>query len=361
MIDRETITKIIEYGTWAPSGDNSQPWRFEVLGDNKINIYNIPEKDTSIYNLNQNANHIAIGALIENVGIASTHFGYKAGIKLFPKEEERNLVAQVFLEKAEAQEDPLIAFIKERHTNRKSYKDMGLKGGIKEELISESKKFLGVTVKFAESESDKIEIAKAVSLNEKVVLEDKRMHDFLFEHITWTEEEDKQKKGFFVKTLELKAPQLLAFKLLSNWRRLSFISKFIPISDFIAKENAQIYFKSAAFVGFSVLQPADKVKFVNVGRCVQRIWLNLCCHNLSVQPLIGYTLLAQKLLEKNDRQPLFEHHQFLLEKSYRRIKEIFNTRDEVLAILRVGYATQATARTLRLPPNVRFMFEETRN
>jgi len=46
---KEVIKKIIEAGIMAPSGENCQPWRFEVRG-NKISIFNIPERDTSLYN-----------------------------------------------------------------------------------------------------------------------------------------------------------------------------------------------------------------------------------------------------------------------------------------------------------------------
>ena len=35
-VDDETIDRIIEMGTWAPSGLNNQPWRFIVIRDPKL-------------------------------------------------------------------------------------------------------------------------------------------------------------------------------------------------------------------------------------------------------------------------------------------------------------------------------------
>lgn len=35
-IDDETIDRIIEMGTWAPSGLNNQPWQFVVVRDKKL-------------------------------------------------------------------------------------------------------------------------------------------------------------------------------------------------------------------------------------------------------------------------------------------------------------------------------------
>ena len=35
-IDDSTIEKIIEMGTWAPSGQNNQPWRFVIVRDKQV-------------------------------------------------------------------------------------------------------------------------------------------------------------------------------------------------------------------------------------------------------------------------------------------------------------------------------------
>lgn len=63
----EDIKKILEAAVQAPSGDNSQPWRFEIRDrDGEIRIFNIPERDKSLYNYGQMASCVAHGALIEN-------------------------------------------------------------------------------------------------------------------------------------------------------------------------------------------------------------------------------------------------------------------------------------------------------
>src|SRR5947207_2152976 len=32
------IEQILHYARWAPSGDNTQPWRFEILGENRVTV-----------------------------------------------------------------------------------------------------------------------------------------------------------------------------------------------------------------------------------------------------------------------------------------------------------------------------------
>src|SRR5262245_15973461 len=46
------IQKILEVARWAPSGDNSQPWRFELLGDDSVRIHLRAQSDEDIYDFN---------------------------------------------------------------------------------------------------------------------------------------------------------------------------------------------------------------------------------------------------------------------------------------------------------------------
>jgi len=83
----EDIKKILEAAVHAPSGENCQPWRFEIR-DGEIRIFNLPERDQSLYNYGQMASYVAHGALIENILIASSAFGYRARTNLFPQEND---------------------------------------------------------------------------------------------------------------------------------------------------------------------------------------------------------------------------------------------------------------------------------
>ena len=121
-MDKKTIEKIVEAAAKAPSGDNVQPWRFEVSNEfTQLNLYNLPEKDDSYFNYQQTASYIAHGAVIENMTIAAQHLGYKAQIELFPDSANMNHVARVDLMPATAECDPLYEAIVNRCTNRFPY------------------------------------------------------------------------------------------------------------------------------------------------------------------------------------------------------------------------------------------------
>ena len=110
----EHIKEILNIAVWAPSGDNSQPWRFEVRNE-KLYIFNIPDRDNPILNFKQSGSYVAHGGLIENISIASPHFGYSANVSLFPDAQNKDLVASVSFENTDKKDHPLFNYIKQ-HT-----------------------------------------------------------------------------------------------------------------------------------------------------------------------------------------------------------------------------------------------------
>ena len=126
-MNNQLVKQILEAAIRAPSGDNVQPWKFQVSKNfTRIELYNLPEKDNSYYNFNQMASYIAHGAVIENIVIASGHLGCNAEVKLFPDAKDKNLVARINLSLAEPQVDTLYPAIFDRYTNRFQYKQYNI-------------------------------------------------------------------------------------------------------------------------------------------------------------------------------------------------------------------------------------------
>ncbi|MBI2038646.1 MAG: nitroreductase, partial [Candidatus Nealsonbacteria bacterium] len=204
MINHGDLRKIIELAIYAPSGENCQPWRFEVRGD-EIDIFNIPERDQSPYNFDQRGSLVAHGTLIENVLIASSTSGYKTKLDIFPEAHDRNLVARIVFEKSSTKEEPLYPYIKIRCTNRKPYKkDIKLTPEQKSEILASANEVGEGAVKLTEDPHEIGALAKVGSMNERLVFENPHLHNFLFTHINWTKHEEMKKRlGFYIKTLEI--------------------------------------------------------------------------------------------------------------------------------------------------------------
>lgn len=338
----EDLRKIIKFGTYAPSGDNTQPWSF-CIKDNIISVFSVSKKDTSLYNFGNMASLIAVGAVLENMKIAAANLGYASVVKILVNSNEH--VADIILTKDNSMyEDDLFPFIKERRTNRKKYSKK-----IPAEMISSMlniKKEEGVHIKI-NTDSVK-DIAAAASKNEKIVLESKSLHDFLFTHITWTDDEDIIKKGFFIKTLELNIFQNIVFKIFRNWNILKFFNMF-GIANLVSKDNQKLYESSGAIISF-VIENMSNEYIVNLGMLMERVWLTATKYNLGVQPLTGITLLKNGAL-KHMPDKFSSKHRSIIKQEYDMIRDIFEVeKGEILVMLRIGIAPKPTAITRREEP-----------
>lgn len=346
----DNIKKILDYAVWAPSGDNSQPWRFRVTGGD-IKVFNAPEKDTSLYNYNQHASLVALGGLIKNIKIASSHFGYEPSIIFFPEGQDSYLTAIVSLTKTNSFTEPLFSFIKKRATNRKPYSTRVLSPEQKREILRVADTLSDVSIKLIDGREKVERLADAASVNEKVVLENKKLHEFFFHSITWDEKEDKQKRGFFIKTLELKGPQVVAFKVFRHWPILKFFNR-VGVSNLVSRDNAKLYKRSGAFVAI-VASNSSAMSFLKSGMLAQSFWLTTTMLGLWAQPLTGVLFLHHRIATGGGGVPPV--HISLIEKAYTAIKEVFGIEEGIITMMfRVGYADEPSAKCLRCEPEINF-------
>jgi nitroreductase len=354
VVPRDVFQQILETAVQAPSGDNSQPWRF-VVKNNTFSVYNKPEKDNPVFNFKQSGSYIAIGCLLENIDIISREFGYTVAFDYFPVElDEPHLVARVRFEKADAgvSRDPLSSCIKERATNRKLYREGVL---LEEELntLRSANTFSNVMFRLVTDAATRRTLGKALSVTERVVLENRDLHTYFFRDVRWTEKEElEEKSGLYLKTLEFAPPQVAVFRLLSKWpiaRMLSLVS----FPSFIASENAKLYGSGSA-LGALVINDDSPKSFLFAGRAMQRVWLRVTSMGLSLQPVTGVVFLAQRV-RANEPASLSKKHLELVRKAYAELAGSFKVTHGLLAmVFRIGDGGTPTARSSRKKPEILF-------
>lgn len=345
-----TIQKILELAVYAPSGDNSQPWRFEVQ-ENKIKIFNLPEKDNPILNVRQRGSYIAHGALMENISIIAPHFGYRAEIEIFPDGNLKDITAAVTLQESVRRDDPLFSYISTRVTNRKYYQKRFLSDNEKSQLLEAANAVEGGKLKFVEDEENKRLLGETLSMAEKVSLETRPLHKLFFDDIVWSKKEEKEKQsGLYLKTLELPFPVQLLFRLIRYWPIMK-IFNLIGFPKLAAKGNAVLYSSSSA-IGIITAEGSDK-SFINAGRIMQRVWLTSTKLGLNFQPVTGIIFLKQRV-DEGDGQELFSPENLkIINEAYEKIKSVFEINKGIAAMLfRIGDGGEPSARSSKKPPEI---------
>lgn len=346
MIRDSVLQDILNLAVNAPSGDNAQPWKFKIEGET-ISIFNIPDKDGTLYNYKQRGSLVSHGAVIENISIIAKQFGLTANIEVLPG--EKDCTAKITFTDGESIPQELFESIPLRSTNRKPYEKKLLLSEHTDALLNSAKEAQG-ELRLVQNSDSIQELSSALSLNEQLLMENRELHDFLFGMIRWTKEEEKLVSGLYVKTMEFPAPvQLLLKYVVVHWEAASFLNK-IGLSKAIPKQSSALYTASSAFGAICIKDISDKA-FIEGGRALQRVWLTATELGLSLQPVTALPYLMQRI-ESGDTRSLSHEHISLIQKAYSVIRSAFALKNEekIALLFRIGYGDKPTATSMKHPP-----------
>lgn len=123
--------QIASYASKAPSGHNTQPWKFHITDDTITVIPNF-EVALPVVDGNNRELFISLGCVVENLCIAASHFGYTTHIK----ECSIEAIILVLTKNNLTIKDPLFHQIEKRQTTRTIYNGNKISDGILQQLQS---------------------------------------------------------------------------------------------------------------------------------------------------------------------------------------------------------------------------------
>jgi len=301
------IEQIFEYAKWAPSGDNMQPQRIEVINEHKCIIHAFDTRSFVVYDLEGNASKLALGALIENFNIAAQSLNYEIehtliknkeglspqdkGYDLFPTFEIKITPASSSLK-----EHILFPYIKTRCVQRKRMGTEKLTTDEKQSLIDILPK--GYSVVWKESFADRWKIAKFMYNNATTRLSMKEgydVHSIIMEFTPISKDTSPEKNcnsTFSKDKLPAKAlgidPITVALTqwALKSWERFSFLDKYLmgTVTPKILLDFLTSIRSCAHFVIIADKEPKTLNDYLNAGMATQRFWLQATALKLGFQP-----------------------------------------------------------------------------
>lgn len=122
--DAPDVEKILDLARWAPSGDNSQPWRFEILDDDRVTVHVRDQAEEDIYDYNQGQpSMLSTGMLLETMRIAASQYGRLMTWHYRGSHDHRHRIEVQFAPAPPGTEpDPLAGSIRRRSVDRRPYR-----------------------------------------------------------------------------------------------------------------------------------------------------------------------------------------------------------------------------------------------
>lgn len=345
----DNVRHILEIAVLAPSGDNAQPWRFVVRGG-ALFLYNMSERDASLYNFRQRGSFLAHGAVLENIVVIAPSFGLVAEATPFPIPGDSDCTARVEFAPTAIREDPLLPFVERRATNRKPYEPRPLLAEHREALLAASQGVSGLTTHLVEERQRVGLLAAAISVSDRLILENRTIHDGIFKSIRWTRAEERTTPGLYIRTLELVPPQRAMFRLFRHWPIVSALNR-LGAARFLASQTAKLY-ATASAIGVIAIDGDGDVGFLRAGQALQRVWLTATKLGLSLQPITAVAYLGQRVAV-GEAEALAPYQIELVRRAEARIREVAGIeRGTIAMIFRVGYSGGPSARSSKLPPDI---------
>ena len=344
------ITDILELARWAPSGDNTQPWRFEVINDHRLIVHGFDTRDHCVYDLDGHPSQIAHGVLLETLAIAASAQGLKAEISRQPESLE-SLPSYVvdLISDSSLSPDPLLPYVQQRSVQRRPMLTAALTTAQKQALQEAVGNIY--TVRWFEGGMQRWQMAKLMFANARLRLtlpEAYSVHHDIFE---WNARFSDDKVPDQALGLDAMTLKLMRWVMVS-WKRVKFFNTYLAghLTPRIELDLMPGLFCAAHFAlrARQSLETADD--YVAAGRAVQRFWLTATRLGLQLQPEMTPLIFSRYIREgiEFSRMPGATETAVSLGQ---RLGEIFQDMpiNQVAFLGRIGNGKAPSSRSLRLP------------
>lgn len=133
----EQLKFMLRYAVLAPSSHNTQPWLFQVRG-NQVELYADRARSLHITDPHDRQLLISCGCALFHLRLAMWHFGYLDHTVLLPVPGNADLLARISLGEVDPptpQQEALFRAIPQRRTNRQLFRDEPLPTDLQHELV----------------------------------------------------------------------------------------------------------------------------------------------------------------------------------------------------------------------------------
>jgi hypothetical protein len=344
-----TIEKILDLGRWAPSGDNTQNWRFEITGEEHVIVHGFDTRDHCVYDLDGHPSQISLGALLETISIAASGYGMRVDCTRRVNVDDLHPTFDLhFVNDSAVHPDSLISSIQSRSVQRRPLKTRPLTGSEKQSL--EAAVGASYQLQWIEGFAPKLQAAKLMFNNAKLRLTMPEAYEVHRDVIQWNARYSEDKVPDQALGADAMTVRLMRW-VMQSWKRVEFFNTFLAGTwapriqmDFIPSLAC-----AAHFVIKARREPKTIDDYVAAGRAVQRFWLTVTELGLHMQPEMTPVIFSRYV--KNGLR--FSR----LENMFVRAQDLKNQIDRLLVadstfpvfMGRVGAGSAPESRSIRLP------------
>lgn len=295
-VDTEKIIALVNAACLAPSGGNSQPWRW-IYNKNTLFLFNPFEPNSTLLDFNGAASKIAIGAALENMVTLAQSMNLTCDIKFNPTAGIHDWFVYISFKETIQTLDKVskrVPAIYYRNTNRKISPRTIIDELILDKVKSAAEEINGASVEFILSEEDLMEAGEILSELEKIRILDSTGHRDFVNEMRWTEAENKATcDGVDIKTVDLTNSELAGFKIAKEKEVIELVNEWNGGDAF--KKLTKKGIDGAGAIGVLYMVNSNDADYVNAGRALEKIWLETNLNGIALHPVSACLFLYERL------------------------------------------------------------------
>jgi len=288
----EVLQEIVNLARWAPSGDNTQPWRFVLLPPDCMELHGHDTRADCVYDLEGEASQLSLGALLCTLALAASCHGMAMACQRRPQSPVERPVFDLQFTADGRQPDPLAAHIRQRSVQRRAMQTKPLSAaqmarmeaaaGPRHRIVwlgSGAQRWAAARLLFANA-GLRLTLPEAYEVHSRIIAWDS------------TESEDRipdQALGASWPTRKL-----MRFGL-ASWQRVHFFNRFLAGTWMprIELDLVPALACAAHYLLVADREPEGIDDFLAAGQAVQRIWLTATADGLWQQPEMTPLIFAR--------------------------------------------------------------------
>lgn len=298
------IEQVLDFARWAPSGDNTQPWRFEIIEADRVRIHFQSSGDCNPYEYRGGEpSLLALGMLIETIRLAASTYGRAFDYAVEPGARSEPLRVDVRIPATRnIVPDPLAAFVPTRSVNRWPMRTRRLT--VREKLELERALSPEFRVRWFETASERLAIARLSASVTDIRLRAPELFDIHKHVIDWQNVHSPH--GLPARTIGLDRATLGIMRwAMGSWTRMRWLNRLTGTAAARAQLDLWPGFRSAAFFAIPAVEPSGAPSVeatLRAGAAIQRFWLTGTKLGLTLQPAAALLMIAH---QGSGQQPLF--------------------------------------------------------
>lgn len=283
-IIHDHLRRILDLARWAPSGDNTQPWRFEILGAEHVLVHGFDTREHVVYDLDGHASQLAHGALLETIAIAATTQRRRTRIERRHNTPDTHLLYDVhFLVEPDLTPDPLAGCIEKRVVQRRAMSTRALT--IAQKTTIETALPNGYQVIWFEGLANRWKLARFMFDNAKVRLTIPEAYEVHRSVIEWGARYSEDRIPEQAVGVDPVTARFMQWAM-ASWQRIEFLNKWF-MGTLAPRFQLDLLPGLSCAAHFALLAPKPLITVddhISAGRAMQRYWLTTTHLNLLIQP-----------------------------------------------------------------------------